>query len=304
VSKPRELSKIFTVSTEITTDAELISTVNSASAHALSEANNYTDSEIANIDVSNIDLDDYLTLSTASTTYATKAELEQVSAGEIDLNATITTASAAAFASASAYTDSEIATIDLSEYITSASAFSTFAKKIIRWRKTYSFLGNESFTVTNSGAGAYVVAGVSNPTFNLVKGNTYTFVINASGHPFWIQTVSGGYSSGDVYSTGTTNLGTDNGTITWVIPTDAPDTLYYACQFHSSMQGTINLIDPLKISGVDSNSNTLLYTPGQELLYINGVLLATNEYTTTSSSLITLNEGLSTDDVVDIVIYG
>jgi hypothetical protein len=104
-------------------------------------------------------------------------------------------------------------------------------------------LSDESFTVTNSGTGAYVVDGVSNPTFNLVKGNTYTFVINASGHPFWIQTVSGGYSSADVYSTGTTNLGTDNGAITWTIPTNAPNTLYYACEFHSSMQGTINLID-------------------------------------------------------------
>ena len=189
-------------------------------------------------------------------------------------------------------------------YLTQSSASSTYATKITRWRKTYSFSGNESFTVTNDGSGAYVVSGVQNPTFNLVKGNTYTFVINATGHPFWIQTVSGAYSSGNVYSTGTTNLGTDSGTITWTIPTNAPDTLYYVCQFHSSMQGTINLIDPAKIQGVDDNSNTLSYNQGYELLYINGILLATNEYTTTNSSLITLNEGLSTNDVVDIVIGG
>ncbi len=189
-------------------------------------------------------------------------------------------------------------------YLTQSSASSTYATKITRWRKTYSFSGNESFTVTNNGTGAYVVAGVENPTFNLVKGNTYTFVINATGHPFWIQTVFGAYSSGDVYSTGTTNLGTASGTITWTVPTNAPDTLYYVCQYHSSMKGTINLIDPLKIQGVDDNSNTLSYNPGYELLHINGILLATNEYTTNSSSLITLNEALSTDDVVDIVIGG
>jgi hypothetical protein len=189
-------------------------------------------------------------------------------------------------------------------YLTQSSASSTYATKITRWRKTYSFSGNESFTVTNNGTGAYVVAGVENPTFNLVKGNTYTFVINATGHPFWIQTVFGAYSSGDVYSTGTTNLGTASGTITWTVPTNAPDTLYYVCQYHSSMKGTINLIDPLKIQGVDDNSNTLSYNPGYELLHINGILLATNEYTTNSGSLITLNEAVSTNDVVDIVIGG
>ena len=58
------------------------------------------------------------------------------------------------------------------------------------------------------------------------------------------------------------------------------------------------------IQGVDDNSNTLSYTAGYELFYLNGILLATNEYTTTSSSLITLNEALSTNDVVDIVIGG
>jgi plastocyanin len=320
-------------------EINLNSTIATASAAAFASASAYTDQQI-----DTINLGEYLTIISASSTYATKAELEEVAAGEIDLNATITTASAAAFASASAYTDQQISTIDLSLtiqtasaaavsylvdgapaaldtlnelaaalddnadildlYLTQSSASSTYATKITRWRKTYSFSGNESFTVTNSGAGAYVVSGVQNPTFNLVKGNTYTFVINASGHPFWIQTVSGGYSSGNIYSTGTTNLGTDNGTITWTVPTNAPDTLYYACQFHSSMQGTINLIDPAKIQGVDDNSNTLSYNPGYELLYINGILLATNEYTTTSSSLITLNEGLSTNDVVDIVIGG
>jgi hypothetical protein len=296
---------------EYTTDGAIYRSLEGGAVEYAAEDPSLTDPNIltgtlwveSDVTGSVINANDYITKVDASA-YATKIELEQLAVGEINLQTTINTASAAAFASASAYTDQEIGTIDLSEYLTIASASSTFAKKTNRWRKTYSFSGNESFTVTNSGAGAYVVGGVSNPTFNLVKGNTYTFVINASGHPFWIQTVSGGYSSSNVYSTGTTNLGTDNGTITWVIPTNAPDTLYYACQFHSSMQGTINLIDPLKISGVDDNSNTLSYNQGYELLYINGMLIATNQYTTGSSSLITLNEALSTNDVVDIIIGG
>jgi hypothetical protein len=78
LSKPRDLSKLFSTSTGIATDVELISTVNSASAYALSEANDYTDSELSSI----------------------------------DLTSTINTASAAAFASASAYTDSAIASFE------------------------------------------------------------------------------------------------------------------------------------------------------------------------------------------------
>ena len=98
-----------------------------------------------------------------------------------------------------------------------------------------------SFTVinvTNSGAGAFVVSGVSNPTLSLVRGNRYSIVVNATDHPFWIQTVSGAYSFGDIYSTGVTNNGTDDGTITFDVPVDAPQ-LYYACEYHSSMAGSI-----------------------------------------------------------------
>jgi hypothetical protein len=188
--------------------------------------------ETLNSTSGSVDLSSYLTIASASSTYLTQSSasstyLTQASASanyliQSDLSSAIQTASAAAYASASAYTISEInalTTNDIPE-------------------------PSESFTVTNSGTGSYVVAGVNNPTFNLVRGRTYTFVINASGHPFWIQTVSGAYSSGNIYSTGTTNLGTDNGTITWTIPLDSPSTLYYACQYHSSMQGTINIVDP------------------------------------------------------------
>jgi hypothetical protein len=178
--------------------------------------------ETLNAISASVDLSSYLTITSASSTYLTQASASANYLIQSDLSSAIQTASAAAYTSASAYIVSEIndlTTNDIPE-------------------------PSETFTVTNSGTGAYVVAGVNNPTFNLVRGKSYTFVINAAGHPFWIQTVSGGYSSGNVYSTGTTNLGTDSGTITWTIPLDAPSTLYYACEYHSSMQGTINIVDP------------------------------------------------------------
>lgn len=102
-----------------------------------------------------------------------------------------------------------------------------------------------TINIQNSGAGAYVIESVGNGAISLIRGNTYYLVINAGGHPFWIRTVPGGYNSNNIYSSGVTNNGTQNGTITFIVPSDAPNTLYYVCQYHSSMQGQINITNPL-----------------------------------------------------------
>jgi len=94
------------------------------------------------------------------------------------------------------------------------------------------------YYITNSGSGAYLVNGVSNGTVYFEKGKKYRVHVNATGHPFWIQTVSGAYSSSNVYNTGITNNGTQNGHIIVELPQTAPQ-LYYACQFHSSMAGSV-----------------------------------------------------------------
>jgi len=99
-----------------------------------------------------------------------------------------------------------------------------------------------TFNVTASGFSNYLINGQSDPTLSLTEGETYTFNVNATGHPFWIKTVSS-TGTGNAYSSGVTNNGTASGTITFVVPYDAPSTLYYNCQFHSSMAGTINVID-------------------------------------------------------------
>lgn len=101
----------------------------------------------------------------------------------------------------------------------------------------------KNFLVVNSGAGSYTIDGnTNNPTITLVRSYTYYFTVNASGHPFWFQTDSGAYNSGNTYSTGVTNGGDDVGLIAFTVPTDAPSILYYVCQFHSSMNGTITVI--------------------------------------------------------------
>jgi hypothetical protein len=103
--------------------------------------------------------------------------------------------------------------------------------------------GGITFNVANSGFGAYVINGLNNRTLTVIRGMKYTIAVNASGHPFWIQTVSGAYSSGNIYNTGVTNNGANVGNIIWEVAFNAPSTLYYACQYHSSMVGTINVSD-------------------------------------------------------------
>ena len=110
------------------------------------------------------------------------------------------------------------------------------------------------FTVTPVGFSAYRINNVDNPTLTLTRGTTYTFAINAFGHPFWIKTaaVTG---TGSAFNTGVTNNGIDSGTITFVVPVSAPNTLFYNCEFHPLMTGTLNIVNqvavvPLLWSGV------------------------------------------------------
>ena len=83
------------------------------------------------------------------------------------------------------------------------------------------------------------------------------FSINALGHPFWLQTAFGAYNASNTYSTGVTGGGAQVGTITWDVPFDAPNTLYYVCQFHSPMNGTIivsNAGGPTGATGLTGNT--------------------------------------------------
>lgn len=54
------------------------------------------------------------------------------------------------------------------------------------------------------------------------------------------------------------------------------------------------------ITGNDDNLYNLEYNPGYEQVFINGVLLANNEYTTTNTNLITLNQPVLPNEIIDI----
>ncbi|MCA0931827.1 superoxide dismutase family protein [Lutimonas saemankumensis] len=104
-----------------------------------------------------------------------------------------------------------------------------------------------TYAVGNTGSSAYVFTGgdlnnESNPDFTFKRGQTYIFNVNAPGHPFLIKTTET-LGTGDSYDNGVTNNGAATDTITFTVPMDAPDTLFYICEFHAEMAGTINIVD-------------------------------------------------------------
>src|SRR5262245_26831386 len=100
-------------------------------------------------------------------------------------------------------------------------------------------VASTTFQVSNNSDTSYRIDGANNPTLNLTRGETYIFNINASGHPFFIKTTNIAGTS-NAFNTGVTGNGTDVGTLTFVVPLNAPASLHYNCQFHSSMNGAIN----------------------------------------------------------------
>ena len=99
------------------------------------------------------------------------------------------------------------------------------------------------FDVTNEGAGAYVINGIPNPNLVLRRGCTYFFHVATPGHPFLIKEVqSAGVNN--TFDEGVANQGAEMATLAWSVPLDAPDTLFYNCQFHPPMTGQLLITSP------------------------------------------------------------
>ena len=107
--------------------------------------------------------------------------------------------------------------------------------------------GTAIFNVVNNGASDYTFTDAethwfptseNDPVLYLRRGETYYFIVNASGHPFEIRVSNGG----SAYSTGVTNNAAATGTIVFKVPMSAPATLYYQCTVHSGMGNTINIV--------------------------------------------------------------
>ena len=83
-----------------------------------------------------------------------------------------------------------------------------------------------------------------NPAITLYRGQTYNFEIKSPGEPFSIKTTRVGgpaerYTEGGVVS----KHGVTNGTITFRVPVDAPDLLYYVSELDPDLGGLIKILD-------------------------------------------------------------
>ena len=103
------------------------------------------------------------------------------------------------------------------------------------------------WTISASGSSDYVFSGpgivagnTNDPVLYLYRGFTYTFVnTTTTSHPFAIRTDSIA-NGGVAYTAGIT--GSQTGTQTFIVPMNAPSTLYYQCTIHSGMGNVINIV--------------------------------------------------------------
>ena len=103
-------------------------------------------------------------------------------------------------------------------------------------------VGGVSFAVTNNGSTTLTINGAVNPILTLARGYRYYFNVNAIGYQFYIKTNNQIDTTGG-YNTGVTNNATDNGTIIFDVPLDAPTNLFYVAQNGSNMVGNIVILD-------------------------------------------------------------
>ena len=102
-----------------------------------------------------------------------------------------------------------------------------------------------TFTVSVSSS-KYYIDSAQTKSLTLKKGYIYFFNatdITTNSHPLFIGTTSTGGSYSNEYTSGVTNSRTTTETLTFVVPSDSPSTLYYNCGNHSSMGGTITILD-------------------------------------------------------------
>ena len=147
--------------------------------------------------------------------------------------------------------------------------------------------GITQLSVTNSGASAYLFDQYSgnNPSLYVGAGETLSFNLNVSGHPFVIRETSGGantsadlthISTTGVVSTGADAQGKVSGILFWKVPFSLVGSTYvYQCTIHGGMVGNIVIQQPA--SFVAANTTLAFNTA-------NAAFLAANAATATDTT--------------------
>ena len=107
---------------------------------------------------------------------------------------------------------------------------------------------------------------VSNPTLTLYRGQTYNFDIDATDMPFSIRTSTDIDNDTNLYNVGVSQQKVEQGTITWKIDLESPDTLYYTNGNDIEASGLI-IIKDIMIYGVYLFSYSYAYKNIQNLFF-------------------------------------
>ena len=126
------------------------------------------------------------------------------------------------------------------------------ATQLIVGKWTLGADGTNNYTFTGPG----LTGAENDPTITLIRGQEYQFVNNMGAHPFRIQSTPNG-STGTQYNDGVTNNDVSNGTLTWDVQFDAPNTLYYQCTAHPNMGGRINIINSRRREEVSNSTGSI-----------------------------------------------
>jgi plastocyanin len=108
-----------------------------------------------------------------------------------------------------------------------------------------------TINMTNQAMTAWLINGANpNGTLTLTRGQTYSFVVAATGHPFFITSVPGNNPVVPLVDSGLSGNGTASGTVTFTPSSTTPASFSYQCSAHAAMTGTINLVAAAPVPAV------------------------------------------------------
>ena len=133
----------------------------------------------------------------------------------------------------------------LADEYTDTNGNRNIASNVFNWTYSPSNTNTYNINVTNLAATNYTLTGSdrngqisgNNANVNINTGDTVNFIVNASGHPFWIKRTNTTGTTNAVSNPIASNNGSQNGTVSWTPTTIG--TYYYICQHHGSMLGQI-----------------------------------------------------------------
>jgi hypothetical protein len=199
--------------------------------------------------------------------------------------------------------------------LSGSSQHSTYYEVVSFESENYLFNENQLNKFDNTFT-ASIEDGIIDPTLTLKRGELYTFSVNSLNiiniglleiRPFYIKT---DIKPGDrnQYRKGVTNNGTTFGTLTFIVPFDAPDTLYYVNGNDIQASGIINIVDELPIYDtqryieIPSLGDFEVVTNNIDNIKVTDTLQIQSIYTASISESLSVSSSFAT--TIDILLNG